>query len=116
MRALWFLGGAAAGVYVAVKARRTAEALTVEGIQDRLSGWYAGARVVREELLTGMAEKETELRARVAALPAGPAAIENGSRENGSRRDGTPRTLVPEAALEQRPDPSQDPDTQEGEG
>ncbi len=67
MRGIWFVAGGAAGVYVTAKARRTAEALTVDGLHDRLTGWFAGARVLREELRVGMNEKETELRARLGA-------------------------------------------------
>ena len=70
-RGFWFLAGSAAGVYATAKARRAAEALTVEGVHDRLTGWFAGARVIREELRAGREEKETELRARLAALPEG---------------------------------------------
>ena len=79
MRAVWFLAGGAAGVYATSKARRAAEALSYDGVHDRLTGWFAGARIVREELRAGMAEKETALRERVAlgegatvlALPGG---------------------------------------------
>ncbi len=71
MRPLWFAAGAAAGVYATAKARRAAEALTVDGIHDRLTGWFAGARVLREELRVGMAEKESELRTRLAVGPHG---------------------------------------------
>ena len=34
MRPIWFAAGAAAGVYATTKARRAAEALTVDGIHD----------------------------------------------------------------------------------
>lgn len=64
-RGLWFVAGTAAGVYVTAKARRTAEALTVDGIHDRLTGWFAGARVLTTEVRTGMAEKEQDLRDRL---------------------------------------------------
>ena len=69
MRALWFAAGTAAGVYATTKARRAAEALTVDGIHDRLTGWFAGARVLREELRAGVQDKETELRGRLALVP-----------------------------------------------
>jgi Family of unknown function (DUF6167) len=71
MRPIWFVAGAAAGVYATTKARRAAEALTVDGVHDRLTGWFAGARVLREALVTGMSEKETELRDRVGLGPHG---------------------------------------------
>ena len=71
MRVVWFVAGTAAGVYATTKARRAAEALTVDGLHDRLTGWFAGARVLRDEALSGMTEKETELRARLALVPDG---------------------------------------------
>jgi hypothetical protein len=76
MRVLWFVAGTAAGVYATAKVRRAAETLTVDGMHDRLTGWFAGARVLREELRTGMAEKETELRPRHEAVAHGPDGLE----------------------------------------
>ena len=73
MRGVWFVAGTAAGVYATAKARKAAEALTVDGIHDRLTGWFAGARVLREELRAGTTEKETELRARLSLVPDGSA-------------------------------------------
>jgi len=70
-RGLWFVAGGAAGAYATAKVRRAAEALTVDGIHDRLTGLFAGARVLREEVRAGRREKEVELRARIAALPQG---------------------------------------------
>lgn len=67
-RGLWFVAGTAAGVYATTKARRAAEALTVDGIHDRLSGWFAGARVIRDEVRAGFVEKEHDLRARLSDL------------------------------------------------
>lgn len=71
MRAIWFVAGTAAGAYTAAKARRAAEALTVEGLHDRLTGWFAGARVLRDEMRAGAAEKEAALRSRLEATPPG---------------------------------------------
>jgi hypothetical protein len=68
-RGLWFLAGTAAGVYSTVRARRTAESLSTDGIHDRLHGWVAGARVLRDEVATGKAAKETDLRARLTLVP-----------------------------------------------
>ena len=59
MRGIWFVAGTAAGVYATAKARRAAEALTVDGIHDRLTGWFAGARVLGDELRASATEKET---------------------------------------------------------
>ena len=69
-RVIWFAAGAGAGVYALVKARRVAEMLTPEGLADRLAGLSVGLRVFREEVHTGMVEKENDLRERlVLALP-----------------------------------------------
>ncbi|MGN6574091.1 MAG: DUF6167 family protein [Nocardioides sp.] len=64
-RVAWFVAGAGAGVYAVVKARRTAEAFTPEGLADRLAGLSVGARIFGEEVRAGRDEKETELRARM---------------------------------------------------
>ena len=65
-RVLWFVAGAGAGVYGLTKARRAAEALTPEGLADRLAGLSVGLHLFREEVRAGMDEKETELRSRLA--------------------------------------------------
>ena len=70
-RGLWFVAGAGAGVYVMVRARRLAEALTAEGIKDRLGALEVGARLLSEEVAKGQAEKETELRERFGLAPHG---------------------------------------------
>jgi hypothetical protein len=64
-RAIWFVAGAGAGVYAVTKARRLAEAFTPEGLEDRLAGLAVGAHLFNEEVRTGMAEKEKELRQRL---------------------------------------------------
>jgi hypothetical protein len=66
-RVVWFAAGAGAGVYAMVKARRTAEAFTPDGLRDRLAGLSVGAHLFGDEVRTGMVEKETELRRRLAA-------------------------------------------------
>ncbi len=63
-RSLWFVAGAGMGVYAVAKARRVAEAFTPDGLADRLAGLAVGAHLFGEEVRAGMAEKETELRAR----------------------------------------------------
>ncbi|MBV9830573.1 MAG: hypothetical protein JOZ82_03195 [Marmoricola sp.] len=55
-----------------VKARRVAEVLTPEGLQDRLAGLSVGVNLFAEEVRTGMAEKETELRERLGLALDGP--------------------------------------------
>jgi hypothetical protein len=64
-RGLWFVAGAGAGVYAVTRARRVAEALTPEGLADRLAGLSVGASLFADEVRTGMAEKENDLRERL---------------------------------------------------
>lgn len=64
-RTLWFVAGAATSAYAIAKARRAAEAVTPEGVRDRLAGLSLGARLFGEELRTEMAVRETELRERL---------------------------------------------------
>ena len=63
-RGFWFVAGAGAGVYAMVRVRRAAEALTVDGLRDRWNGLALGARMVRDEIAQGRAEKQAELRER----------------------------------------------------
>lgn len=77
-RGVWFLAGAGAGVYAMVRGRRAAEALTVDGLRDRWSGIVHGARLLREEVAQGQAEKETELRERFGLVPHGRPELEGG--------------------------------------
>lgn len=70
-RSLWFVAGAGAGVYAMTRARRAAEALTVDGLRDRLGALDVGARLFRDEVAAGAAEKETELRRRLGLAPEG---------------------------------------------
>ena len=68
-RPLWFVAGAGVGVYAAARARRAAEALTPEGLSDRLSGLRRGAELFTDELRTEMGVKETELREQLGRRP-----------------------------------------------
>ena len=70
-RTFWFVAGAGAGAYALTRARRAAESLTADGIRDRLSGLAVGARMFRDEVAAGQAEKETELRERLGLVPHG---------------------------------------------
>ena len=88
-RGVWFVAGAGAGIYATVRARRAAEALSADGIRDRLNGLAVGARMFRDEVVQGRAEKETELRERLGLVPDGtleltagrPHAVPDGSSE-----------------------------------
>ena len=70
-RGIWFVAGAGAGVYAMVRGRRAAEALTADGLRDRLGGLEVGLRMFRDEVAQGKAEAETELRERFALAPHG---------------------------------------------
>lgn len=74
-KVIWFVAGSAAGAYTVARARRAAEVLTYDGLHDRLSGLFVGARLFADEVRTGAAEKETELRER---LEAGPPSLGSG--------------------------------------
>jgi hypothetical protein len=71
-RGFWFVAGAGAGVYVVIKARRAAEALTPDGMRDRLAGLAVGAQLFVDEVRTGMTERETELREQLGYALDGP--------------------------------------------
>ena len=77
-RGLWFVAGAGAGVYAMVRGRRAAEALTPDGLTDRLGALAVGARLFRDEVAQGQAEKETELRERLGLVPHGRPELEGG--------------------------------------
>ena len=68
-RGLWFVAGAGTAVYVMVRGRRAAEALTADGLKDRLGALEVGARMFRDEVAQGQATKETELRERLGLVP-----------------------------------------------
>ncbi len=72
-RGLWFVAGAGTGVYAMVRGRRAAEALTADGLRDRVGALALGARLFRDEVAQGRAEVQDELRERLAA--AGPRQI-----------------------------------------
>jgi hypothetical protein len=70
-RSLWFVAGAGAGIYAVVRARRAAEALTADGMKDRLGAAAVGLRMFRDEVAQGKAEAETDLRERLGLVPHG---------------------------------------------
>ena len=87
-RGLWFVAGAGAGIYAVIRGRRAAEALTIDGLQDRLNGLAVGARMFRDEVAQGKAEAETGLRERFSAGlnqsgPHGHKELERGQEEEG---------------------------------
>lgn len=70
-RGLWFIAGAGAGIYAVVRGRRAAEVFTADGLKDRLKGLEVGARMFRDEVAQGKAERETELREHLGLVPHG---------------------------------------------
>lgn len=64
-RTFWFAAGAGAGLYAAARAKRAAELLTVEGLQDRVGAAVVGLRMFRDEVAQGKADAETGLRERM---------------------------------------------------
>lgn len=84
-RGLWFFAGAGAGIYAVVRGRRAAEALTADGLRDRLKGLEVGARMFRDEVAQGRAERETELRERLGLVPHGRPEL-TGSTDSGPAR------------------------------
>lgn len=70
-RALWFVAGAGAGAYGLIRGRRAAEAFTVDGMRDRVEALLLGARLFRDEVAQGAAEREPELRERYGLHPHG---------------------------------------------
>ena len=99
-RMVWFVAGAGAGVYAMVKARRTAEAFTPEGMRDRLSALSVGAELFSGELRAGMEEKETQLRTQMglALDGAAPRALGGSGSEtlSGARSSSAPTDPSPE--------------------
>lgn len=63
-RAVYFVAGTAAGVYAAVRAKRIAEAVSIDGLRDRVGAAVVGARIFRDEVAQGRADAETGLRER----------------------------------------------------
>jgi hypothetical protein len=78
-RGLWFVAGAGAGVYAMIRGRRAAEALTADGLRDRVGAVALGARMLRDEVAQGKADAETDLRERLGLVPHGNPELAAGS-------------------------------------
>jgi Family of unknown function (DUF6167) len=89
-RGLWFVAGAGAGIYGMVRGRRAAEAFTADGLQDRFNALFLGARLFRDEVAQGAADRETELRERFGVVP-----------------HGTPQLSTPGRSSSERPTPEE---------
>jgi hypothetical protein len=77
-RGLWFVAGAGTAVYVMVRGRRAAEVFTVDGLKDRVGALEVGARLFRDEVAQGRADKESELRERLGLVPHGAPELSGG--------------------------------------
>ena len=88
-RMFWFVAGAASGVYGLVKVKRTAQNFTPDGVAARVAAWNVGARMFKDEVAAGMAEREQELRAQL-SLETGSASrlIEPGRNAGAERATG----------------------------
>ena len=82
-RTFWFAAGAASGVYALLKARRTAQHFTPDGVAARVASLRTGARLFAADVSTGMAEREAQLR-RELALPAAQSAAAAGHQHHAS--------------------------------
>ena len=83
-RGLWFVAGAGAGIYGMIRARRAAEALTVDGMRDRVGAAVVGARMFRDEVAQGRADAESGLRERLGLVPHGTPELPSGGLETGA--------------------------------
>jgi len=92
-RALWFAAGAGAGVYAVTRVRRVAEALTPEGLADRLAGLAVGARLFADEVRAGAAEKEKDVRDRLGLASTGDPAGRGTPALDGAPTDRTGHEL-----------------------
>ncbi|HYH35134.1 MAG TPA: DUF6167 family protein [Nocardioides sp.] len=86
-RGLWFVAGAGAGVYGVLRGRRAAEAFTAEGLHDRVSALFLGARLFRDEVAQGAAERESQLRERFGVVPHGSPQLPAGGRDDTTEGD-----------------------------
>ena len=88
-RMFWFVAGAASGVYGLVKVKRTAQNFTPDGVAARVAAWNVGARMFKDEVAAGMAEREHELRAQL-SLETGSTSrlIEPGRHDQAERATG----------------------------
>jgi hypothetical protein len=77
-RGLWFVAGAGTAAYVMVRGRRAAEVFTVDGLRDRIGALEVGARIFRDEVAQGQADKESELRERLGLVPHGTPELTGG--------------------------------------
>jgi hypothetical protein len=90
-RTLWFVAGAASGAYTLIKARRTAQKFSPDGIGARVAAVGVGARMFADEVAAGMSRREEELRAELlASTPSRPALAPSAPSPEPLTAGGTP--------------------------
>lgn len=95
-RAVWFVAGASAGVYVMNKARIFAGSLSAEGLRARWEGVTHGVRLVAQDVKLAQGQREDELRQQL-GLPAVSAAAgrQLSAGPSASATSSTPRLAPP---------------------
>ena len=68
-KTIWFVAGAAAGIYASVKAKHAAYRLSMPGLIDQASALGVGLRAFKGEMQDGMYEKEVEIRRALVSEP-----------------------------------------------
>ena len=71
-RLVWLAAGAAAGAYATVKGRRAAYRLSVPGLVDQAAALGTGWREFADEMATGMASREADLKTQLLGAPQAP--------------------------------------------
>jgi len=68
-RALWFVAGAGAGLYGALKARRVAYRVSPAGLADQVAALRLGAQTLADDIRTGTRDREAELAVELGLSP-----------------------------------------------
>jgi hypothetical protein len=100
-RVFWFTAGAASGVYTLVKAKRTAQNFTPDGVAARLAAWTVGFRMFADEVKVGMGDREHELRQQLGVEPPSQRLLEEG-RHRTERATGAARSNMAAPAASPR--------------
>jgi hypothetical protein len=91
-RVVWFAAGAVSGVYALIKAKRTAQNFTPDGVGARVAALGVGARMFAGEVSSAMATREAELRAELRLSGPSRRSLEPGADDTD---DSTPGGALP---------------------
>jgi Family of unknown function (DUF6167) len=94
-RVVWFAAGAVSGVYTLVKAKRTAQNLTPDGIGARVAALGLGARMFAGEVASAMSTREAELRAELSMPSSSRRALEPLMHQPDDQTPGVEASLDP---------------------